>query len=112
MIQRLKLDGAVLVATPSPLALADVRRGASLFEKAGTPLLGVVVNMTGGPMGEGLPEDLTEELSLEVLDRVALSPQIAALPFGAKGGASLEGATEAVAALITQQKGDSAERSD
>ncbi|MCQ8184687.1 P-loop NTPase [Parvularcula maris] len=112
MIQRLKLDGAVLVATPSPLALADVRRGASLFEKAGTPLLGVVVNMTGGPMGDDLPPGLAEELGLDVLDRTPLSPGVASLPFRKESGATLEGTTQAVTALFAQLKGDSGARSD
>jgi ATP-binding protein involved in chromosome partitioning len=115
MIQRLKLDGAVLVATPSPLALADVRRGASLFEKAGTDIFGIVLNMTGGPMGSELPEGLTSELGLRVLDRLDLSSGVAALPYGADGGARLPGTVDAVQARLTvlsNQKGDSERRSD
>lgn len=43
--QNAVLSGAVVVTTPHPLALADVRRGISLFRTLGVPLLGVVENM-------------------------------------------------------------------
>jgi ATP-binding protein involved in chromosome partitioning len=112
MIQRLKLDAAVLVATPSPLAVADVRRGASLFEKAGTGLLGIVVNMTGGPMGDDLPMDVTSDLRLTVLDRLPLSPAVAALPYGEQSGAALEGTTRAALDLVSKVRGDSGHRTD
>ncbi|MFC3301658.1 P-loop NTPase [Parvularcula lutaonensis] len=80
MVQRLKLDAAILVATPSPLATADVRRGAELFRKVGAPVLGVVLNMTGGPLGDDLDEGLLAELDLEILDRLPLSRETAQVP--------------------------------
>ena len=43
--QRVKLSGAVIVSTPQELALADVRRGISMYERMETPVLGVVENM-------------------------------------------------------------------
>ncbi|MEM1379018.1 MAG: P-loop NTPase [Pseudomonadota bacterium] len=96
MVQRLKLDGAVLVATPSPLALADVRRGAELFKKVGTPLLGVVLNMTGGPMGDNLPQDLLDELDLRILTRLPMTPETAAVPLTAESGAPVGELADAV----------------
>jgi len=45
LIQKLSLDGAVIVSTPSELALIDARRAAEMFKKTGTPILGVVENM-------------------------------------------------------------------
>ena len=45
LIQKLSLDGAVVVSTPSELALIDARRAAEMFRKTGTPILGVVENM-------------------------------------------------------------------
>ncbi|WP_091742988.1 Mrp/NBP35 family ATP-binding protein [Phenylobacterium immobile] len=45
LVQRLKLDGAVIVTTPQEAALIDARRAAMMFEKIGTPILGVVENM-------------------------------------------------------------------
>jgi ATP-binding protein involved in chromosome partitioning len=45
LIQKLKLDGAVIVSTPNEIALIDARRAAAMFAKTGTPVLGVVENM-------------------------------------------------------------------
>ena len=45
LAQKLSIDGAVLVSTPQEIALIDVRRGASMFRKTGTKILGVVENM-------------------------------------------------------------------
>ncbi len=80
LVQRLKLDGAILVATPSPLATADVRRGAALFEKVGAPLLGLVINMTGGPLGDDLDPALIEEIGTDIALRLPLSADLATTP--------------------------------
>ncbi len=45
IVQTLELDGAVIVSTPQEVALADVRRGVALFNKAAIPVLGVIENM-------------------------------------------------------------------
>lgn len=45
LVQKLHLDGAVIVSTPSELALIDARRAAEMFRKTATPILGVVENM-------------------------------------------------------------------
>ncbi len=45
LVQRLKLDGVVIVSTPQEIALIDARRAAAMFAKTGTPILGVVENM-------------------------------------------------------------------
>ncbi len=47
LTQKLKIDGAVIVTTPQDIALADVRKGADMFKKVHTPVLGVVENMSG-----------------------------------------------------------------
>lgn len=46
LTQTLKIDGGVIVTTPQDVALADVERGLKMFEQAGTPVLGVVENMS------------------------------------------------------------------
>ncbi len=43
--QEVQIDGAIIVTTPSELALADVRRGLRMFEKVRVPVIGVVENM-------------------------------------------------------------------
>jgi len=47
LVQELALTGAVIVTTPQQLALLDVRKGADMFAKVNTPVLGVVENMAG-----------------------------------------------------------------
>ncbi|MBI1252702.1 MAG: P-loop NTPase [Alphaproteobacteria bacterium] len=56
LLQRVALDGAVIVSTPQELALADVRRGIAMFEKTRAPILGVIENMSWleQPNGERL----------------------------------------------------------
>jgi ATP-binding protein involved in chromosome partitioning len=49
LAQRLALSGAVIVSTPQEIALIDVRRGAAMFEKTATPILGVIENMAWFP---------------------------------------------------------------
>lgn len=46
LVQRLKIDGAVIVTTPQEAALIDARRAAAMFAKTGTEILGIVENMS------------------------------------------------------------------
>jgi len=46
LVQRLALTGAVIVTTPQDLALQDVQRGADMFGKVNTPVLGIIENMS------------------------------------------------------------------
>ena len=43
--QRVPLTGAIIVTTPQDIALLDARKGLSMFEKVGVPILGIVENM-------------------------------------------------------------------
>jgi ATP-binding protein involved in chromosome partitioning len=47
LTQKLRMSGAVMVTTPQDIALADVRKGADMFRKVNTPVLGVIENMSG-----------------------------------------------------------------
>ncbi len=44
--QQLKVSGALLVATPQDLALADVVRAKAMFDKVNIPIVGIVENMS------------------------------------------------------------------
>ena len=44
--QQLKVSGALLVATPQDVALADVIRAKSMFDKVMIPIVGMVENMS------------------------------------------------------------------
>jgi ATP-binding protein involved in chromosome partitioning len=47
LTQKLRITGALIVTTPQDIALADVRKGADMFKKVNTPVLGVIENMSG-----------------------------------------------------------------
>ena len=44
--QRVPLKGAVIVSTPQDIALIDVKKGITMFQKTHVPILGVVENMS------------------------------------------------------------------
>jgi ATP-binding protein involved in chromosome partitioning len=46
LAQKIQVDGAIMVSTPHPLALADLSRGIDMFQKAQVPILGLVENMS------------------------------------------------------------------
>jgi ATP-binding protein involved in chromosome partitioning len=82
LAQRVALSGAVIVSTPQPVALIDVRRGVSMFEKTHVPILGVVENMaffpdpsTGEPIaifGRGGAKAVADELSTPFLGEIPI----------------------------------------
>jgi len=45
LAQQVNLTGAVIVSTPQDIALLDVVKALTMFEKAGVPILGMVQNM-------------------------------------------------------------------
>jgi ATP-binding protein involved in chromosome partitioning len=47
LTQKIKMTGAIIITTPQDIALSDVRKGADMFKKVNTPVLGVVENMSG-----------------------------------------------------------------
>jgi ATP-binding protein involved in chromosome partitioning len=46
LAQKAKVSGAVVVTTPQDIALADAKKGITLFEKVNIPVLGIVENMS------------------------------------------------------------------
>ena len=49
LVQKLQLDGVLIVSTPQEIALIDARRAATMFRKTGASILGVVENMSWFP---------------------------------------------------------------
>ena len=47
LTQKLRISGAIIITTPQDIALSDVRKGADMFKKVKTPILGVIENMSG-----------------------------------------------------------------
>jgi ATP-binding protein involved in chromosome partitioning len=89
LAQTIHLHGAVIVTTPQQVATGDSLRGAKMFEKVGTPVLGVVENMSYyvcehcGEKSElflsGGGGRLAEELSVPLLGQIPLQAGLAAL---------------------------------
>ena len=44
--QRVEMDGVVIVSTPQDIALIDAVKGVNMFKKTGTPILGIIENMS------------------------------------------------------------------
>jgi len=86
LAQRVSLSGAVVVSTPQDVALIDVRRGISMFEKTHVPILGVIENMayfpdptTGEPIaifGRGGAKATAETLGAPFLGEVPIDPKL------------------------------------
>ncbi len=85
LIQSKRLSGAVIVSTPQEMALADMRRGVSLFRQTETPVIGVIENMAwlempGGErqylFGEGGAKKAAEALGAPFLGAIPLYPEL------------------------------------
>lgn len=80
------VDGAVIVATPQDVALADVRRSIKFCQEASIPILGIIENMSGficphcGNTVEifktGGAQKLAEEYKVPFLGKIPVDPQI------------------------------------
>ena len=77
LTQKLRMSGAIIVTTPQDIALSDVRKGADMFEKVKTPILGVIENMSGfildgviktssGKMQNGGEIELTDGSNIQI----------------------------------------------
>ena len=87
LVQKLAITGAVMVTTPQELALLDVKKGADMFGKVNTPVMGVIENMTHFlcphcneasrifPGSGGADE--SKRLEVPLLGQIYLSPEIA-----------------------------------
>lgn len=46
LAQKARLDGAIIVSTPQDVALLDARKGIDMFNQLGTPIFGMIENMS------------------------------------------------------------------
>src|SRR5262244_505982 len=86
LIQTVAVTGAVVVTTPSTVALADVRKAIEMFRQVNVEVLGVVENMStfacphcGKPVdifGHGEGTKTAIEYSVPVLGEVEIDPRI------------------------------------
>ena len=85
LIQTVPLTGAILVTTPSVVALADVRKAMEMFRQVHVEVLGVVENMSyfdapGAPrvyiFGQGEGKRMAESFGVAFLGEIEIDPQI------------------------------------
>jgi ATP-binding protein involved in chromosome partitioning len=86
LIQTVSVTGAVVVTTPSVVALADVRRAIEMFRQVNVEILGVVENMSyfacphcNGRIdvfGHGEGERMAKTFGLSFLGEIEIDPQI------------------------------------
>ncbi len=83
LVQKTPIDGVVIVSTPQEAALADARRAHAMFGKTGTPVWGLIENMTGEIFGRGGAKAEAERLGVPFLGELPLD---AALREGGDAG--------------------------
>src|SRR6202142_2255902 len=86
LIQRVSVTGAVVVTTPSIVALADVRKAVEMFRQVNVEILGVVENMSyfncphcNGRIdvfGHGEGEKMAKSFGVAFLGEIEIEPQI------------------------------------
>ena len=86
LIQSVSVTGAVLVTTPSVVALADVRKAVEMFRQVNVPVLGIVENMSYftcphcqgrvDVFGHGEGRKLSEMYGVPLLGEIEIDPQI------------------------------------
>jgi ATP-binding protein involved in chromosome partitioning len=84
--QRVALSGAVIVSTPQDVALADARRGITMFKNVNVPILGVIENMSGfvcpkcsevhDIFGKGGAKQTAVNMGIDFLGEIPLDPAI------------------------------------
>jgi len=128
LIQSVSVTGAVLVTTPSVVALADVRKAVEMFRQVNVEILGVVENMSyfscphcSGHIdvfGHGEGERLAQSFGVPFLGEIEIDPQIriggdtgkpvASLGEDAPGGKSIYAVARNVVARLAIVNGSSA----
>jgi ATP-binding protein involved in chromosome partitioning len=122
LVQTDPLTGAVLITTPSAVALADVRKAIEMFRQVNVEVLGVIENMSHfvcphcdnrvDIFGQGEGRRLAESYAVPLLGEIELDPRIriggdtgkpvASLGEQAPGAGSIYAAARAVAARVAE----------
>ncbi len=82
LAQKTHVDGAIIVSTPQDVALIDARKAIDMFNKLGTPILGMVENMSyqiceecghrGHPFGHGGVAAEAEKIGVPLMAELPL----------------------------------------
>ena len=86
LTQSAPITGAIIVTTPSELALVDAVKGLQMFRKVETPVLGIVENMShyvcaqcghhSVPFNSGGTARVAEQLGTRILANIPLSDEV------------------------------------
>ena len=89
LAENYRIDGIIIVSTPQAVALADVSRAISMYQKVQIPILGCVENMsyfidpdTGNKsyiFGQDGTKQLAHKLNLKMLAEISINMKIRAL---------------------------------
>ena len=87
IMQKLKIDLALIVTTPQEIALADTRKGINMFNRFNVPIAGIVENMSyficdncstkHFLFGENGGEKLAKEFNIKLLGKIPFHSTIA-----------------------------------
>ena len=87
IMQKLKIDHALIITTPQEIALADTRKGINMFNKFNIPIAGIVENMSYFVcdncstkhflFGENGGEKLAKEFNINLLGKIPFHSAIA-----------------------------------
>jgi ATP-binding protein involved in chromosome partitioning len=122
LIQTVALTGAVIVTTPSAVALADVRKAMEMFRQVNVEIIGVVENMSSflcphcgknvDVFGHGEGRRVAETYGVPLLGEIEIDPRIrlggdtgqpvALLGETAPGARSIYAMARAVAARVAE----------
>ncbi len=125
MAQKIPVDAAIVVTTPQDLALIDVEKSVTMFNKVNIPVLGVIENMSMYTctkcghneyiFGENGGTAIADKYNLPLLGRLPLDidirkqadighPSVIADPKGAASNAYLDIADNIIRLLVKQPK--------
>jgi ATP-binding protein involved in chromosome partitioning len=86
LVQTVPLTGAVIVTTPSELALVDAEKGLEMYRSVGAPVLGIIENMSyfvcphcderTEIFSHGGGRTISERLGVEFLGEIPLDPTL------------------------------------
>jgi ATP-binding protein involved in chromosome partitioning len=87
VVQTIPLTAAILVSTPQDVALADVRKGKTMFDNVNVPTVGIVENMAyfSPPdqpdrkyylFGRGGAQNLSRELDVPFLGEIPIEQEV------------------------------------
>ena len=86
LAQQVNLAGAVIVSTPQDIALLDVVKALTMFQKANVPVLGMIENMSYWScpdcgrvdhiFGEGGVKEESKKRDIELLGEIPISAQV------------------------------------